>query len=67
MTDIAFYLLMLYFRGRTMPNLHDALHCDADILQLDVVAVGEVMDASKPAAAPAAASLTVGDGGDETA
>ena len=50
-----------------MPNLHDALHCDADILQLDVVAVGEVMDASKPAAAPAAASLTVGDGGDETA
>ncbi len=26
-----------------MPNLHDALHCDADILQLDVVAVGEVM------------------------
>ncbi len=34
-----------------MPNLHDALHCDADILQLDVVAVGDVMDAIKPAAA----------------
>ncbi len=34
-----------------MPNLHDALHCDADILQLDVVAVGDVMDAFKPAAA----------------
>ena len=34
-----------------MPNLHDALHCDADILQLDVVAVGDVMDAIKPAVA----------------
>jgi hypothetical protein len=50
-----------------MPNLHDALHCDADILQLDVVAVGEVMDASNPAAAPTAALLTIGGGVDETA
>lgn len=35
-----------------MPNLHDALRCDADILQLDVVAVGEVMPEARPSAVP---------------
>ncbi len=37
-----------------MPNLHDALRCDADILQLDVVAVGEVMPEVMPEARPSA-------------
>ncbi len=38
-----FHIKYFFCRGRTVPNLHDALHCDADILQLDVIAVGEVM------------------------
>lgn len=42
----------IFLRGRTLPNLHDALHCDADILQLDVIAVGEVPDAAISAVVP---------------
>jgi hypothetical protein len=42
----------IFLRGRTLPNLHDALHCDADILQLDVIAVGEVADAAISAVVP---------------
>ncbi len=44
-----------------MPNLHDTLRCDADILQLDVIAVGEV--ASQCGAAAAAAPVAAGADG----
>jgi hypothetical protein len=50
-----------------MPNMHDALRCDADILQLDVVAVGEVTGAYNPAAAPAIVVRAVDSAADETA
>jgi hypothetical protein len=48
-----------------MPNLHDTLRCDADILQLDVIAVGEV--ASQCGAAAEAAAAPVAAGADGTA
>ncbi len=51
-----------------MPNLHDTLRCDADILQLDVIAVGEVVaDATQFGAAAAVAAAPVAAGADGTA
>jgi hypothetical protein len=46
----------MFLRGRTVPNLHDALLCDADILQLDVIAVGEVIDGATTAVCPEVAA-----------